>query len=792
MRRCKRWLGASLAFLVVLVASGLGGGGLLLRASLPRSTGTLALHGLAQEVAVERDALGVVTIRARSRRDAVRALGFVHAQERYFQMDLLRRSAAGELAALLGSAALPRDRLVRVHRMRARLKQAHAQLPAAQRSLIDAYRDGVNAGLRDLAARPFEYFLLRATPLAWQDEDSLLVAAAMAFSLNDAENRRELALSRMHAALPGSAFDFLTASGGAWDAPLLGTSMDWPAPPGTAELDLRSHASRDAGAGSAQRTDVPGSNSFAVGGALTGGGALVANDMHLELRVPGTWFRTRLIYPDPHEATRTLDVTGASLPGAPAIVVGSNGDIAWGYTNSYIDSTDWVRVQRNPQDPARYRAARGWQAIEQHIETIAVAHGAPERLVVEDTQWGPVTASDVDGTPLALAWTIQQPGGIDLGIGRMETARTIEAALDIAHDSGIPVQNLLVGDRSGHIAWSLAGRIPRRSGDYDPRLPADWSLADSGWQGWLAADAYPVLADPASARLWTANQRVVDAAGLAVVGDGGYDLGARAAQIRDDLTNGDHFTPADMLAIQLDDRALLLERWKALLERTLDSAPDSPLHATMREALHDWRGHAAIDSVAYRLVREWRDEVIDEVLDGFAAVVRVRFPDFTLPKLPQAEHAVWLLLEQRPLHLLSGHYASWDALLLASADRVASALAAQPGGLAKRTWGERNTAQINHPLSRSLPALLARRLDMPHEPLPGDSNMPRVQGPSFGASERFAVTPGREEEGYFMMPGGQGGHPLSPWFGAGHADWAAGRPTPFLPGPAQRVLNLVP
>jgi penicillin amidase len=191
-------------------------------------------------------------------------------------------------------------------------------------------------------------------------------------------------------------------------------------------------------------------------------------------------------------------------------------------------------------------------------------------------------------------------------------------------------------------------------------------------------------------------------------------------------------------------------------------------------------------------VRAWRDDVIDTVLGGFAAAVRARFPDFALPKMPQAEHAVWNLLRERPAHLVAPGYADWNALLIACADRTAAALDRQPGGIAARTWGERNTMRIAHPLSRALPAFAARWLDMPPDELPGDRDMPRVQAPAFGASERFAVAPGDEAHGYFELAGGQSGHPLSPYYGAGHADWAAGKPTPFLPGPAEHTLTLAP
>ena len=537
---------------------------------------------------------------------------------------------------------------------------------------------------------------------------------------------------------------------------------------------------------------TPGSNAFAVSGTLSGGAALVANDMHLDLRVPNLWFRARLIYPDPRRARTMVEVTGASLPGTPAVVVGSNGHVAWGFTNSYVDTTDWVRVLRDPHDVRRYRIGDGWESIVSHAEVLHVRGAADEIVHVEDTRWGPILAADVDGTPLALAWTAQQPHAIDIGLGRLDQAASVDEAVAIAQTSGMPPQNFVVGDSSGAIAWSIAGRIPRRIGGFDPALPADWSQPATGWDGWLDARDVPLIANPPWQRIWTANQRMLEGDALAKLGDGGYDLGARAAQIRDDLRARARFTPSDLLAVQLDDRAVFLQHWKDLLTLELDRAPASALNASMKRNLGDWQGRASIDSVAYRLVRAWRNEVVDTVLAGFAAAVRERFPDFAMPKLAQAEHAVWTLVAERPAHLLPRGYDDWDALLIACAGRAAGKLDAQPGGLAARTWGERNTAHIAHPLSRALPGFVARWLDMPHDPLPGDSNMPRVQGPDFGASERFAVAPGDETHGYFMMPGGQSGHPLSPYYGSGHADWVAGRPTPFLPGPAQHVLRLVP
>jgi penicillin amidase len=167
-------------------------------------------------------------------------------------------------------------------------------------------------------------------------------------------------------------------------------------------------------------------------------------------------------------------------------------------------------------------------------------------------------------------------------------------------------------------------------------------------------------------------------------------------------------------------------------------------------------------------------------------------PDYRMPRLPQAEAVVWELLHKRPLHLLPPAYADWNDLLQAAALAVVKDLgSSRGGGLEARTWGEQMQTAIRHPLSRAVP-WLASLLDMPRQSLPGDTAMPRVQGREFGASMRMAVAPGREAEGILHMPGGQSGNPLSPYYGAGHDDWAAGRATPFLPGEAQRTLLLAP
>jgi len=302
--------------------------------------------------------------------------------------------------------------------------------------------------------------------------------------------------------------------------------------------------------------------------------------------------------------------------------------------------------------------------------------------------------------------------------------------------------------------------------------------------------------DPPSGRVWTANARVVGGEKLAKVGVGGYDLGARQGQIRDGLLATERASESDMLRIQLDDRALLLARWQRLLLRVLtpEAVARDPRRDEVRRVVDAWGERASVGSVGYRVVRAFRERVKGLVLDPLLAPARARdekrLPPGTAPNA-RWEGPVWALVTERPAHLLDPRYPSWDALLLAALDETVLELTKDDRRLAERTWGERNTTLIRHPLSRAVPRL-GGFLDMPREPLPGDNHMPRFQSPSAGASERFAVSPGREEQGYFHMPCGQSGHPLSPHYADGHSAWAKGEKAPFLPGPAVHVLTLVP
>jgi penicillin amidase len=486
-------------------------------------------------------------------------------------------------------------------------------------------------------------------------------------------------------------------------------------------------------------------------------------------------------------------VVGVTAPGTLAVVVGSNTRLAWGFTNSQGDWSDLVIVEVDPNDPERYRTPGGWMEIEHVSETIQVRGSEPLNLDVAETIWGPIIDHDSRDRPRALRWIAHDPGGANLALMQLEHASTVEEAIEVANQTGIPPQNFVCADAGGSIGWTIVGRIPRRTG-FSGRVPTSWAGGDRGWDGWMEPEHYPRIIDPPNGLIWTANARVVGGAMLEIIGDGGYDLGARARQIRDDLLALESPDERAMLAVQLDDRALFLDRWRGFLldlldEEALQGHPEREAFRDLVEAT--WTGRASIESAAYPFVRAFRSFAFERVYGWLTAPCREADEDFSIHRLQQEEGPLWRLVMERPAHLLEPGARSWREVLLEVVDSTIDYYADFDGELSDRSWGERNTLTMRHPLSRAVPAL-SRWLDMPRSQLPGDSNMPRVQSPGWGASERLAVSPGREEEGYFHMPGGQSGHPLSPFYRAGHDAWVEGESTPLLPGPAKHTLTLVP
>ncbi|MGI9015342.1 MAG: penicillin acylase family protein [Phycisphaerales bacterium] len=755
-----------------------------------RMNGTVPIDGLDATVTITRDALGIPTIRGENILDVITAQGFIHAQDRFFQMDLGRRYAVGELAALIGPELVSTDERMRRLGLREVARTSIKALDAKHLAFLEHYTNGVNAGLRDLSTPPLEYTFLRAAPAPWQVEDSLLVILSMWDALNQSIDDERMYI-QLHDALSEELLTFLTPIATRFDSPLLppsgevGDNNEYTplAIPSVEVMNVRrqSHAWLDQemmGDGDnvyaqlvpPHREIVPGSNCWAVAGSRsTHGGAILANDPHLLLSAPVAWYRVELEWPDG-------ELRGVSLPGVPAIVIGSNGHVSWGFTNTTADFQDLVIIEPDPNDPARYLTPEGSEPFLIRNEVLHVRDAQQRNVQVRTTRWGPM----IDAVH-ALRWTALDDGAVDIALADIVDARTVEDAVAVLRRWKGPSQNAIVADKDGRIGWVVTGALPKRRG-FSGALPVSWADGRAGWDGNIPEHERPMVLDPPNGVIYTANNRTVSTAqckGFASV----FPLGVRASRIAELFTKMNHIDEQGMLAMQLDTRVHLLDWYHArALELTENNAELRPINVILRS----WNGCADIDQQAFTFLRAFHSLVRQRIFGPMiqaAAGGRVHYSWMS------SEEPLRRILEEQPMHLLHAKYDSYDALLINAVNDTIATL----GGIdAIPTWGEMNIAEIQHPATAAAPQQLARTLAMPRDPLPGHYWALRVAAPSFGASMRMVVSPGHEDAAILHMPTGQSGHPLSPHFRDMQDAWVDGSPSPFRAGPARHTLTLNP
>ncbi|MDA8621901.1 penicillin acylase family protein [Psychrosphaera sp.] len=749
---------------------------------------------------IDRDENGIATFTADSREAIAYALGFVHAEERFFQMDLLRKNSSGELSELFGVLAADFDSKIRLHQFRKRAQKFLLNLPEKHQRILEQYTHGVNAGISNLSVKPFEYLILNVSPKPWKAEDSLLVLYSMYIDLQHQYGQREQLLGKIKAQFGTEVYKFLNPAGSMWDAAIDGTQFQ--------ESPLPKSSFQQSGlvASSLQQTvndvlshnhheSLPGSNSWVVSGSISKTkSALLANDMHLGIRVPNIWYRAGFRY---KASDKQILIDGVTLPGTPAMVVGSNRHVAWGFTNSYGDWSDLVELQLNAPGDS-YHTPSGLQKLTVEEETIKIK-GAADRIIrVTSSQWGPVVAHNSEGKPLSLRWVAHDAEGINFNLLNLEGSESTQQAIDIAHTMAIPAQNIVVADKKGDIAWTIAGPMPVKQSSLelpDWETPQDWSQSHYQWLGYLNAEEKPTVFNPPANRIWTGNSRVVGNDMYEKIGNGGYALGARSQQIQQGLFALNEFSEQDFLDIQNDNRALFLARWQKLILNELLTPNFVKKHQLddVKAYLENWQQLASIDSVGYSIVRAFRIDVRQSMFDILLAPLKnTRTSEVDIhPIRHQIETPMWTILTNKPKNIAPTGYADWTEFLEQTLLSSIKKLKEKHGSLSNAKWGTINTAKVQHPLSKAVPAL-SLLLDMPSMPVAGDSYMPRVQGPDFGASERFVVSPSHEASAILHMPSGQSGHPLSPYYGNGHKNWINGTPSPLLPGKTKYTLILKP
>lgn len=762
------------AVLTTLAAglAGLAGGtGWLLRRPLPQTDGELTLEGLLDEVEVIRDRRGVPHIYAETAHDLFFAQGFVHAQDRLWQMDFQRRLAAGCLSEVLGERTLDIDQWMRVLGLR---RQAEADLDAvsdeARRSL-EAYAKGVNRFIETTPGLPVEFALLRYEPAPWTPMDSLSWAKMMAFGLSgdwDSKIIRARLFSRlepMHA--------LLLEGGYPPDSPAIVPGVDYAS---FGESGLRRKPMPDPFSG-----DLGASNSWVVDGSRSATGKpLLANDPHLLMEIPGIWYENHLV-------GSGFNVVGASLPGAPAVLIGHNERIAWGFTAGMADVQDLYIEQFHPDDPHRYQVNGEWRPAEVRREEIRV-RGRKQPVIEEVivTRHGPIITKLVPerAQPLALRWTGYAPsaGSTECFLA-LNQARNWEDVLQAVQAHDVPTLNLTYADVDGNIGYHLAGKIPiRRHGDGQVPVPG-WT-DEYEWGGYLPFDELPWSYNPESGFIVTANNRPAADEYPHNLGSN-WRPGFRARRITQLLQAREQHDRASFQAMQVDQISIPMRR---LAQRLAKLEFDSPQLQAAQADVAYWDGAMDEDAVgatlAYTTMVHFRRALFGEKLGPLT--------DFYLGKgfhpllhpisgmAPRSIEVSLAALDDPDGTWLSGE--SLDGLLADSFRGAVDQLERQLGpNLSKWRWGAVNQLRLVHPLGTARP--LGWLFNRGPYPAGGDPftvwpNVARFYPDCdhfHSASYRLIADLSDMSESVSVCPPGQSGHPASSHYADQLEDWQAGR-----------------
>ncbi|MFA7278539.1 MAG: penicillin acylase family protein [Sterolibacterium sp.] len=574
-----------------------------LKSSLPQISGTLSLPGLLAPAEIQRDHHGIPHIYAQTLRDANFALGFAHAQDRLWQMEMNRRISAGRLAELFGPVSLDTDRFLRTLGIRRVSLATWDKLDADTRSIFEAYTDGVNAflAINDKPLPP-EFILLGHRPEPWSAIDSVAWIKMMAWDLNSSWRPELLRMQLAGRLSTRQVQEFLP--------PYPGDTA--PALPdlGALYASFATAATRIAAAAPAQPPEGIGSNNWVVDGSRsTSGKPLLANDPHLGLTAPGVWYFAHLDTPTEH-------VIGATLPGVPMVVLGRNDRIAWGFTNTAPDVQDLFIERLDPADAAFYDTPEGRQRFVMVSERIKVKGQADTLMTVRISRHGPMIsdafAEAARATPkgyaLAFAWTTLREDDLSVqALVRLGRARNWNEFIDAMRDFHSPQQNIVYADVAGNIGYIAPGRVPLRRTDNDLNglAPAPGWLAQYDWQGFIPFEALPQQFNPASGAIATANEKITPPDYKYWI-TSQWEPPFRAMRIAELLAARQQHDLASFAAMQADIRSLYVrEVLPLLLAAPLNNA------AAQRAAdlLRNWDGTMASELVEPLLVSAWLREL---------------------------------------------------------------------------------------------------------------------------------------------------------------------------------------
>src|ERR1700686_674319 len=774
--------------------------------ALPKIDGHIAVPGVLSKVRVIRDGHGVPTIEAAALEDLFFAQGYVAAQDRLWQMDIMRRAAAGELSEVIGEDTVKMDREQRILGLRIAAEAAEKNISARDRAYFDAYARGVNAFLDSHRDRlSLEFRLLKYTPRPWTVTDSLLVGARMVQDLNHYSYERALTREKILAKLgPHLTADLYVNSSWRDRTPTDVRRIDQEPAVNSGDEDDDDDEEVDPEGGNGRLISSlpqvviltlslpkgkdllspptadsfrPGSNNWVVSGQHTvSGKPLLSNDMHLDHQMPNLWFEAHL-----KMTTGNFDVAGVTLPGIPFVIVGHNQRIGWGFTNVGPTVEDDYIEEFNAQ--GQYKTPAGWRDAQHRQETIHVKGKPDVTLDVVTTRHGPIITDLIPGETrkIALRWTLQDGEG--LVFFDVDSAQNWDEFRKAFSTFGAPGQNVMYGDVDGHIGYQATGRVPIRAAG-DGSLPVRGSDDAHEWKSWIPFDQMPHVYDPPGGILATANGRIApDGYKYSISTD--WDAPWRTDRIYRVLESGKKFAPADMLALQMDVSSTYDRFCADKFVYAVDHATNASDRAKRAaEILRDWDGRMSADSAAPTIETKARGELARLLLEpelGAAADAPASGPasgaasgNLSWRSYHWGMSSVWLenVLTKQPARWLPPGYSDYGSLLTAAVENVvkqtrlvvddpSNVVSLAPSDLGQWKWGKNYPVEIDHLVLSQLP-VIGRFTGPGLHPLSGSNYTVKAVGRGFGPSERLTWNFANFDESTLNVVTGESGIFLSP------------------------------
>ncbi|MFZ1130736.1 MAG: penicillin acylase family protein [Terriglobales bacterium] len=789
--------------------------------ALPQLDGRVAVPGISAKVRVVRDEHGVPTIEAATLEDLFFAQGYVTAQDRLWQMDIMRRAAAGELSEVVGEETLKRDREERILGLRVAAEAQVKNISPGERAYFEAYARGVNAFIESHRDRlSLEFRLMRYSPRPWTVTDSLLVGAGMVQDLNHYSYSNALTREKILAKLgpeltadlyansswrdrpptavrrleddpaassgdddddddeevdPDGGNSRLTSGLPALTVPQALKRNTFSATDGTVEV---APFRRDGALEDSSYAFRPGSNNWVVSGQHTvSEKPLLSNDMHLGLSMPNLWFAAHL-----KTTSGNFDVVGVTLPGVPFVIVGHNQRIGWGFTNVGPTVEDDFIEEFNAQ--GQYRTPAGWVEPQRRQETIHVKGKPDVTFDVLTTRHGPIITDIIPGETrqIALRWTLQD--GMGQVFFDVDSAQNWDEFRKAFSNFVAPGQNVMYADVDGHIGYQATGRVPIRTAG-DGSLPVSGSDDAHEWTGWIPFDEMPHVYDPPGGILATANGRITPD-GYKYSISTNWDAPWRTDRIYRVLESGRRFSPADMLALQMDVSSTYDRFCADKFVYAIDHAPTASDRAKRAaEILRDWDGRMSADSAAPTIENNARQELVRLLLEPKLGPV----PDgpdrggLNWESYRWAMSSVWLenVLTRQPARWLPAGYSDYGSLLTAALENVVKTTRlavdhpakAAPSDLAQWKWGANYQVEIDHLVLSHLP-LIGRFTGPGRHPLSGSNFTVKAVDPRHGPSERATWNFANLDESTLNLVTGESGIFLSPYYMDQWTAWYGG------------------